>query len=59
MTNIKYKDKFSLSARISESNRILSKHPEHVPVIVEVMNTKRNVLYKTHTGLTFKLNPWY
>ena len=46
MTNIKYKDKFSLSARISESNRILSKHPEHVPVIVEVMNTKKFTIDK-------------
>jgi hypothetical protein len=46
MTNIKYKDKFSLSARISESNRILSKHPGHIPVIVESMNTKKFAIVK-------------
>ena len=46
MTNIKYKDKFSLSTRISESNRILSKHPGHIPVIVEVMNTTKFTIDK-------------
>lgn len=31
-----YKEKYSLSHRISESNRILSKHPLHIPVVVDV-----------------------
>jgi hypothetical protein len=37
MTNTKsYKEKFSLSDRIKESNRIIAKHPTHVPVIVDI-----------------------
>jgi len=35
MTN-SYKEQFSLEQRIEESNRILSKHPYHIPVIVDV-----------------------
>jgi hypothetical protein len=30
-----FKDTYSLSQRISESNRILIKYPAHVPVIIE------------------------
>lgn len=33
-----YKEKFSLEHRIEESNRILSKHPFHIPVIVDIDN---------------------
>lgn len=40
MKNIKYKDKNPLSKRISESNRICSKYPGYIPVIVEVNNDK-------------------
>ena len=31
-----YKEKYSLSHRVSESNRILSKYPNHIPVVVDV-----------------------
>jgi hypothetical protein len=31
-----YKEQISLEQRIEESNRILSKHPYHIPVIVDV-----------------------
>lgn len=31
-----YKERFSLSERISESNRIIAKHPAHIPVIIDI-----------------------
>lgn len=31
-----YKDRFPLDHRISESNRILTKYPSHIPVIIDV-----------------------
>ena len=31
-----YKEQFSLEQRIEESNRILSKYPHHIPVIVDI-----------------------
>ena len=33
--NSSYKQKFDLSHRISESQRILAKYPSHIPVIVD------------------------
>ena len=33
-----YKDTHTLEQRIAESNRILSKYPSHIPVIVECCN---------------------
>jgi hypothetical protein len=37
---MKYKDKNTLEKRISESNRICSKYPGYIPVIVEINNDK-------------------
>lgn len=31
-----YKQRVSLSERISESNRIITKHPAHIPVIIDI-----------------------
>ena len=31
-----YKERFSLDQRISESERILSKYPNYIPMIVEI-----------------------
>ena len=31
-----YKERVSLSERISESNRIIAKHPAYIPVIIEI-----------------------
>ena len=37
---MKYKDTNTLEKRISESNRICSKYPGYIPVIVEINNDK-------------------
>jgi GABA(A) receptor-associated protein len=38
-----YKDSTQLDTRISESNRILSKYPDRIPIIVEYDKTKINM----------------
>jgi hypothetical protein len=40
---MKYKDKYTLEKRISESNRICGKYPGYIPVIVEINNDKIKV----------------
>ncbi len=35
VTNISFKDRYTFDQRRAESTRMLSKHPEHIPVIVE------------------------
>lgn len=37
-----YKEQFSLEHRISESNRILAKYPDKIPVIIECQNKELN-----------------
>ena len=39
-----YKEEFSLDQRSSESNRILAKYPDRVPIIIECKNKELNGL---------------